>query len=101
HAAQKPAQPRSDREWIRRGRMALQQYNCSSCHDIAGVTAATNHVGPPITHITRRSFIAGLLPMTDENLAYWIRFPDKVDPKTTMPDLGVTARAVPLKLVKS
>lgn len=75
---------------VERGRIALQQYNCSSCHEIPGITAANNHVGPPLGGITGRSFIAGLLENTDENLIRWIRFPHEIDPKSAMPDLGVT-----------
>jgi mono/diheme cytochrome c family protein len=76
--------------FVEQGHIALQQYNCSSCHSIPGVTAAGNHVGPPLGGITERAFIAGLLKNTDENLVRWIRFPRKVDPDSAMPNLGVT-----------
>jgi mono/diheme cytochrome c family protein len=76
--------------FVEQGHIALQQYNCSSCHSIPGVTAAGNHVGPPLGGITERAFIAGILKNTDENLVRWIRFPRKIDPKSAMPSLGVT-----------
>ena len=72
------------------GRVAMQQYNCTSCHMIPGVTAARNQVGPPLGGITQRSYIAGLLEYSDNNLIKWIRFPTTVDKDTLMPDLGVS-----------
>lgn len=75
---------------IQNGLNALRQYNCSSCHVIPGISAARNHVGPPLGGITQRAYIAGLLKNTDENLILWIRFPHQVDPDSAMPDLGVS-----------
>lgn len=83
-------EPDPDTNLLEYGRMALQEYNCATCHDIPGVTAADNHVGPPLGGINERSFIAGVLANTDENLARFIRFPREVDPKTAMPNLGVS-----------
>ncbi len=56
----------------------------------SGHTRASGLVGPPLTMFARRSFIAGELPNTPENLAKWILNPKTVEPKTAMPDLGVT-----------
>lgn len=75
---------------VNRGRLALQQYNCSSCHEIPGVVAARNQVGPPLGNVTERAFVAGVLPNTDENLVRWIRFPREIAPDTTMPNLNVS-----------
>jgi cytochrome c len=35
-------------------------------------------------------YIAGVLPNTAENLTSWIADPKEADPRTAMPDLGVT-----------
>ncbi|MCW8193913.1 c-type cytochrome [Proteobacteria bacterium 005FR1] len=83
-------EPDPDRNLVEYGRVALQQYNCGSCHEIPGVIAADSQVGPPLGGVTGRSFIAGVLANTDENLIRWIRFPREVDPKTTMPNLNVS-----------
>lgn len=77
-------------DFVERGRLALQQYNCSACHEIPGVIAAQNQVGPPLDNMTERAFIAGVMANTDENLIRWIRFPREVDPDTTMPNLEVS-----------
>jgi mono/diheme cytochrome c family protein len=82
--------PDPDASLIEYGRVALQEYNCASCHEIPGVTAAKNHVGPPLDGVSGRSFIAGVLANTDENLVRFIRFPREVDPKTMMPNMGVS-----------
>ena len=72
------------------GKVALQQYNCVSCHVIPGITAARKHVGPPLGGITRRNYIAGVLEYSDDNFVRWVTSPTTVDPNTLMPDLGVT-----------
>jgi mono/diheme cytochrome c family protein/cytochrome c2 len=84
--------PEEEISTLEYGRVALQQYNCASCHEIPGLTSAHNHVGPPLGGIAERSFIAGVLANTDENLVRWIRFPRQIDPDSAMPNLGVTER---------
>jgi mono/diheme cytochrome c family protein len=87
-AAQSPL-PAPDAE---RGKRALEQYACATCHEIPGVTGATVPVGPSLKKLARRSYIAGVLPNTGDNLIRWLRSPQAVKPGTAMPDLGVTAR---------
>jgi cytochrome c2 len=75
-----------------RGRAKVQQYGCASCHVIPGVAGANGLVGPPLTGIANRVYIAGVLPNTPVNMIRWIESPPKVDEKTAMPDLHVTAQ---------
>lgn len=75
-----------------RGKMALTQYACQSCHLIPGVTGPLTYVGPRLDGLGGRSFIAGKLPTSQENLVRWIRAPQEVKPGTTMPHLNVTER---------
>jgi cytochrome c2 len=77
---------------MQQGRVLLQSYGCGSCHSIPGVRAAVATVGPPLSGIAKRTFLAGRLPNTPENMENWIRFPKKVDPQTAMPEVGVTER---------
>jgi cytochrome c len=42
--------------------------------------------------ISQRSYIAGMLENTPENLRFWIQHPRKVNPHTAMPEQGVTDR---------
>lgn len=45
--------------------------------------------GPPLACFYERSYIAGRLANTRENLTAWIQDPQGVEPGTGMPDLGV------------
>ena len=72
------------------GRAAMVRYGCGSCHTIPGVEGAHALVGPPLVHFARRSYIAGELANTQDNLIRWVRDPKGVEPGTAMPDLGVT-----------
>ena len=73
-----------------RGRTAITRYGCSTCHTIPGVSGATALVGPPLDRIASRSYIAGVMPNTPDNMIRWIENPPGVDKLTAMPNLGVT-----------
>ena len=80
-----------------RGRELIEQYGCGSCHTIPHVDAARGTVGPPLSGIATRTYIAGVLPNTPDNMVAWIRAPPKIDPRTAMPAVGATeeeARAI-------
>ncbi len=74
-----------------RGKAAIQHYGCNACHAIAGLPEPLLTATAPVTDIATRTYIAGTLPRTPENLILWIRFPHMVKPQTGMPDLGVSA----------
>ena len=73
-----------------RGKQALTQYACISCHAIPGIVGPDAPVGPPLEGIGSRAFLAGGLPNTFENMVRWLRAPQAVNPRSAMPDLGVT-----------
>jgi cytochrome c1 len=73
-----------------RGRELIRAYGCGACHTIPGVQGAAGVVAPPLTLFARRTFIAGQIPNTPENLVHWIRMPESIEPHTAMPNLGVT-----------
>ncbi|WP_342116985.1 c-type cytochrome [Pseudoduganella sp. OTU4001] len=75
-----------------RGRVALTQYACQSCHMIPGVTGPQTFVGPNLDGLAQRSFIAGKLPRSEANLVRWIMAPQEVKPGTAMPQLSVSER---------
>lgn len=72
------------------GRLLLRQFGCGDCHRIPGVATAQGDVGPPLARVGERAYLAGVLPNTPANMALFIRDPKRFDPRTTMPDLGVT-----------
>jgi len=73
-----------------RGKVALAQYACRSCHVVPGVTGSDTMVGRPLDGLGQRKFIAGSLPNNQANLVRWIRNPQSVDPESAMPAMGVT-----------
>jgi cytochrome c2 len=75
---------------VENGRLLLRQFGCGACHEIPGVAAAQGRVGPPLEAIASRVYLGGTLPNTPENMARFIRKPQEVDPRTAMPDMGVT-----------
>jgi cytochrome c2 len=72
------------------GRLLLRQFGCGQCHRIPGVADAEGDTGPPLARVGERAYLGGVLPNSPANLAAWIRDPRRFDPRTTMPDLGVT-----------
>jgi cytochrome c len=72
------------------GRLLLQQFGCGACHSIPGVANARGTSGPPLARVGERAYLGGVLPNTPENMAQWIRDPQRFDPRTTMPAMGVT-----------
>jgi cytochrome c len=72
------------------GAIEIRKYGCSTCHTIPGVPGARGLVGPPLTGIANRSYIAGELPNTPANLMHWIQHPHSVEAHTVMPEMDVT-----------
>ena len=73
-----------------KGKLAIVKYGCDTCHNIPGVLTATATVGPPLSQVALRSYLAGRIDNTPENMMRWIRQPHSVDPETAMPETGVT-----------
>jgi cytochrome c oxidase assembly factor CtaG/cytochrome c2 len=73
-----------------RGRDAIAKYGCDTCHTIPGVRSARGRVGPPLSGIASRVYIAGHLPNTPGNMQEWIQHPHAHDPQTVMPETGIT-----------
>ena len=73
-----------------RGPQLIRSYGCGSCHTVSGVIGANGLVGPPLSGLAQRAYIAGVLPNAPENMVRWIEDPKKVDSLTAMPAVGVT-----------
>jgi cytochrome c len=67
----------------------ITRYGCGGCHTIAGLPGATGQVGPPLTGLRQRVFIAGVLPNTADNLVSWIVAPRRFSPGSAMPPTGI------------
>jgi cytochrome c1 len=73
-----------------RGADAIRAIGCGGCHTIPGVRGADGLVGPPLLSFSRRTYIAGELPNTPDNLVRWLLDPPSVEPRTAMPKVGLT-----------
>jgi cytochrome c len=73
-----------------RGEAAIERYGCVACHSIPGIANPGSDVGPPLDQIATRSYIAGVLANTPDAMIRWLRDPPRVDPRTAMPNLGVS-----------
>jgi cytochrome c2 len=72
------------------GGKLIAQYGCGSCHEIKGIAHADSQVGPSLKKIRDSSYIGGVAPNSADNLMKWIMHPRQMNPKTDMPELGVT-----------
>lgn len=71
------------------GRHKTAAFLCHTCHVIPGIVGAGRHVGPPLTGIGTRSFIAGVAPNSPENMVRFLLDPQAIDPQSAMPALGL------------
>ena len=76
-------------ETLARGKALIARYGCGTCHTISGIDNATGRVGPPLSGIADRVFIAGMLQNNTENLTKWISDPQSVVPGNAMPAMGI------------
>lgn len=67
------------------------QYGCPTCHVIPNVPGAVGKVGPSLSDLAQRSYLAGTLQNSPANLVHWIQHPQQVHPGTAMPEMGVTS----------
>lgn len=73
-----------------RGRLLVERYQCGTCHEVPGVNAAAGRFAVTLESFGQRSYIAGHVPNTHDNLVRWVMDPQAVVPGTLMPDMGVT-----------
>src|SRR5690606_41169140 len=73
-----------------RARQLIADYGCVACHVVPGVGGPATNVGPSLAGLARRGYIAGVLPNTPDNLVQWLLDPPAVDPRTAMPDTGLS-----------
>jgi len=79
------------------GRELFRTLACAGCHTIQNLTAGRFPGAPDLTNLASRPQIAGVLPMSLENLERWIANPQQEKPGTAMPDLNLdeeTVRAI-------
>lgn len=60
--------------------------SCLGCHAVAG---KGGKMGPNLTNFADRERVAGILAHTPENVAEWLKNPQKVKPGNNMPNLNL------------
>jgi mono/diheme cytochrome c family protein len=88
-AAQEPREDPPRPADAKRGKDAIQQYACATCHEIPGIVGANKPVGPPLEAMARRGVIAGIVPNTPGNLEKFLLDPQAISPESAMPALGL------------
>jgi cytochrome c2 len=68
----------------------IQKFGCGTCHTIPGIADADGQVGPPLTAIARRVYLAGKLRNTPDNMVRWLKDPQAVVAGNAMPDMGIS-----------
>ena len=75
---------------LERGATLIQRYGCGGCHIVPGISGAEGLVGPPLTMMGRRVFIAGVLRNSPENMTSWLQNPQRIVPGNAMPNMGIS-----------
>ena len=70
----------------------LRRYGCAGCHTIPGVPGADGRVGPPLSGLSERLYVAGVLENRSDNLIAWIVSPQRFSPNSAMPPTGVSEK---------
>ncbi len=73
-----------------RGARLVQMYGCGGCHLIPGIAEARGTVGPPLSNMNRRIYVAGMLRNTPANLERWIADPQAIVPGNVMPKIAMS-----------
>ena len=68
-----------------RGELLMRTYGCNTCHD-------NGRVGPELTHMAKRAYIAGRFPNIQIWMIAWIEHPQRLKRGTAMPEMGVSER---------
>lgn len=77
---------------IKRGEHVIETASCSSCHTVRG-TSADGTVGPDLTHVGDRTFIAaGTVRNNPGNLSGWIADSQSIKPGNKMPPQPLSPR---------
>ena len=71
-------------------RALIAANGCGTCHRVPEIDGAYGVTGPPLTAMARQVYVAGVLPNTLEALTAFIEDPQAIDPRSAMPDLGIS-----------
>ncbi|RWC49341.1 MAG: c-type cytochrome [Mesorhizobium sp.] len=76
---------------VERAVPAMIRNGCGGCHEIPGVPGAHGSVGPSLSGVAERAYIAGRGGRTSTDaMMRWISRARDVDPKTAMPNTNLS-----------
>jgi cytochrome c len=75
-----------------KGANIIASSGCGTCHTIPGIENADGLVGPPLNHMAKRTYIAGVVRNSPEHMAQWVMDPQSIVPNTAMPNLGLSRK---------
>jgi len=73
-----------------KARPLFRKYGCSGCHSIPGAPGADGQVGGPLSGLSGRVYIGGVLTNSSDHLIEWIVAPQRFSPNSAMPITGIT-----------
>jgi cytochrome c2 len=73
-----------------RGAKLIEELGCGACHVIPGIHGANGLVGPSLSQVGKRIYIAGVLRNTPDNMIRWLRHPQAIVPNNAMPDMHLS-----------
>lgn len=71
------------------GLALMERYGCAACHVVPGLSRRGPSVAPSLEGVGTKSALGGAVKNEPEILVQWIMNPSAMDPKTTMPNVGV------------
>jgi cytochrome c len=75
---------------VKKGKAAIANHGCATCHEIPGIVGANGLVGPPLKRVASRVYIGGVIQNTPQNMIRWLQNPPAIDDKTAMPNLHLS-----------
>jgi len=94
-SAQQQAAAQPEEALAQQGQKLVTGGICAGCHAIEG-TNAKGMNGPNLTHLySRKIFAGGVAPLTEENLAAWLRDSEAMKPGNLMANVRVQEQHLP------
>ncbi len=85
--------PEPETELAQEGARLFQEFICSNCHTVRGISEAAVEAGPDLTHLASRGTLAArATPNTRSQLANWILDPQDIKPGANMPSTPMTGQ---------
>jgi len=72
------------------GAKLIARVGCGACHMIPGIDGADGKVGPPLSDVADRIYLAGVVANTPENMIAWLKAPQSFVPGNVMPNLELS-----------